>query len=247
MSRVFLSIKVCGQEVFREGFLDGRLYMNTLGYFRRYEEGASANIADRHEGTSMLLQPGQFTMTITGDGLPDGQFTFPAEDFAGPAVIRHNKYDLLNVLCVYAVHERGHTFTSDADFERFVDSQMMRSEVDELGGYAAVVIDSKAFQERVVHAIRERNFNAVAGLVEYYDPSTFHGAFDDAQAVLRKRADYSHQREYRYALDRGVRAEAPYTLEVGSLRDIAIGCRTSEVNGFISDFLHQMKAQGVFG
>lgn len=247
MSRVFLSIKVCAQEVFRERFLDGHLYMNSLGYFRRYEEGASANIADQHEGTSMLLQPGQFTMTISGDGIPGGQFTFPAEDLAGPAVIHHSKYDLLNVFCVYAVHEGGHTFVSDTDFERFVDSQMMKSEVGELGGYAAVVSDSKVFHERVVHAIREEGFRGVAGLVDYYDPSTFHGVFDDEQAVLKKRITYSHQREYRYALDRGVGVEDPYTLEVGSLRDIAIGCRTSEVNGLIRDILYQMRAQGVFG
>lgn len=244
---MFLNIKVCREESFREGFLDGNLYMNSLGYFRRYEEGASANIADRYEGASMLLQPGQFTMTITGEGLPDGQFTFPAEDLAGPVVFQNNKHDLLNVLCVYAVSERGHSFISEEDFERFVDSQMMKSEVGGLGGYAAIVVDSKAFQERVVHAVREQGFKGVAGLVEYYDPCTFHGEFDDAQAVLKKRLEYSHQREYRYAIDRGVSAEAPWPLDVGSLRDIAFGCPTSEVNGLIRSYLYQMKAQGVFG
>lgn len=247
MSRVFLNIKVCTEEVFRERFLDGHLYMNSLGYFRRYEEGATANIADRHEGTSMLLQPGQFTMTINSDGIPGGQFTIPAEDLAGPVVIQNNQYDLLNVLCVYALSERGHAFGSEEDFERFVDAQMMSFEVGGLGGYAAIVVDTKTFQERVLRAVREQGFKGAAGLVEYYDPTSFHGEFEDVQAVLSKRVEYSHQREYRYVLDRGVGVEEPYTLEVGSLRDIAIGCRTSEVNGHIRDFLYQVKAQGVFG
>lgn len=242
-----MNIKVCSKEVYREQFLDGHLRMNALGYFRRYEEGVTANIADRYEGTSILLQPGQFTLTVSGEGLPGGKFTFLEEDLAGPMVIQNNTYDLLNVLCVYALSERGHTIVSEEDFERFVDAQMMSPEVGELGGYAAIVVDSKAFQERVVHTVRELGFKGFSGLVEYYDPASFNGEFEGVQAVLRKRAEYSHQREYRYVLDRGVDVEGVYTLSVGSLRDIAIGCRTSEVNGFIRDFLHQMKAQGVFG
>lgn len=247
MSRVFFNIKVCEKEQYREAFLDGFLHMNPLGFFRRYTEGAVANIADRHEGTISLLQPGQFTMTITCDDLPDWQYTVPEEDLAGPSIIQYDGHNAQNVLCMYAVHERGHTFASEDDFERFVDAQMMKPEVDELGGYASVVVDTGAFQKRVLHAIRSKGFGAVAGLVDYYDPSTFNGSFDKEQAVLKKRDDYSHQREYRFALDRGVHEEAPYTLPVGSLRDIAIGCRTSEVNDLIRGYLHQMKAQGVFG
>jgi hypothetical protein len=247
MNRIFFQVKVCGEEAHREGFLDGSLYMNTLGFFRRYQERVEANIGDRHEGTISLLQPGQFTMTLTRDDLPDWEYTIPAEDLAGPSVIQFDGHDSLNVLCLYAVHERGCIFGSDEAFERFVEAQMMKPEVDDLGDFAAVVVDTGAFQKRVLQAIRKEGYGVIAGLVDYYDPLTFHGSFDEAQAVLKKRDDYSHQREYRFALDRGVQEESVYTLPVGSLRDIAIGCRTSEVNDLIRHFLHQMKAQGVFG
>jgi|GEM_PF-696358 len=246
MSRVFFSVKVCGEELHREGFLDGRLYMNPLSFFRKYEEGAVANIADRHEGTVSLFQPGQFTMTLSRDDLSGWNYTIPAEDFAGPTIIQHDGHNALNVLCLYAVHERGHVFESDEDFESFVESQMMKPEVDDLGDYAAVVFDTGAFQKRVLQAIRKKGFAAIAGLVDYYDPATFNGTFDDAQAVLKKRVEYSHQREYRFAMDRGVSEEVAYTLEVGSLRDIAMGCRTTEVNELVRGFLHQLRAQGVF-
>jgi hypothetical protein len=246
MSRIFFQVKVCGEEAHREGFLDGLLYMNTLGFFRRYQEQAEANIGDRHEGTISLLQPGQSTMTLTCDGLPDWEYTIPAEDFAGPSVIQFDGHNPLNVLCLYAVHERGCTFESDEAFERFVEAQMMKPEVDDLGDYAAVVVDTRAFQKRVLGEIHSRGFGAVAGLVDYYDPLTFNGSFDKAQAVLKKRDNYAHQREYRFALDRGNEVEEAFTLPVGSLRDIAIGCRTSEVNDLIRGFLHQMKAQGMF-
>jgi hypothetical protein len=71
MNRIFFKVKVCGEAAHRDSFLDGHLYMNTLGYFKRYEEGEAANIADRHEATVMLLQPGKFTMTISGEGIED--------------------------------------------------------------------------------------------------------------------------------------------------------------------------------
>ncbi|MEE1949262.1 hypothetical protein V0R48_09775 [Pseudomonas alcaligenes] len=247
MLRVFFSVKVCGKELHREAFLDGRLHMNPLGFFRKYEEGTAANVADRHEGTVSLLQPGQFTMTLTRDDLPDWEYSIPAEDLAGPAVIQHDGHNALNVLCLYAVHEREHIFESEEDFESFVDAQMMKPEVDGLGDYAVVVFDTSAFQKRVLQAIRDKGFGAIAGLVDYYDPSTFNGTFDNAQAVLKKRVEYSHQREYRFAVDRGVSEESAYTLDVGSLRDIAVGCRTADVNELIRGFLQQLRAQGVFG
>jgi hypothetical protein len=239
MSRIFFNIKVCGKEEHRDGFLDGNLFMNPLGFFRQYEEDEAANIGDRHEATVTLLQPGQFTMTIN-------DYTIPAEDFAEASVIQYNGYNTLNLLCLYAVHERGHSFGSEENFESFVEAQMLKPEVDGLGDYAAVVVNTKAFQERVFQAIRREGFKAMASLVDYYDPTTFNGTFDADRAVFNKRDTYSHQREYRVALDRGVEGETPYSLEVGSLRDICVGCHTSEVNELIRTYLYQMKAQGVF-
>lgn len=240
MSRIFFNIKVCGEEAHRDGFLDGNLFMNTLGFFRQYEEDEAANIGDRHEATVSLLQPGQFTMTI-------GDYTIPAEDLAGPSVIQYNGHSSLNLFCLYAVHERGHTFDTEEKFENFVNAQMMKPEVDGLGEYAAVVVNTKAFQERVTQAIKRENFKAMASLVDYYDPTTYNGTFDADRAVFNKRDTYSHQREYRFAIDRGVDEEARYTLSVGSLRDICVGCRTSEVNELIRSYLYQMRAQGIFG
>ncbi|MNR53147.1 hypothetical protein D3C85_1731070 [compost metagenome] len=83
--------------------------------------------------------------------------------------------------------------------------------------------------------------------MDYYDPTTFNGTFDSDRAVFSKRNTYSHQREYRFAIDRETEEDAPYTLKVGSLRDIAVGCRTSEVNDLIRSYLYQMRGQGVFG
>lgn len=245
MTRIFFKIKICSEQRYREDFLDGSLYMNTLGFFRSYEEATVGNVADRHEATISLLQPEQHTITLTRDDLPGWQHIITG--IAGPTVLQSDYHSRLNVLCLYAAHERGHTFETDEHFECFVNAQMLAPEVDGLGGFAAIVFDTAAFQARVFDAIRRNDFSAVAGLVDYYDVSVFHGSFDQKQAVLKKRSEYSHQREYRFALDRETSEEAPYTLSVGSLRDIAIGCDTSEVNGLVRSYLYQLRAQGVFG
>lgn len=239
MSRIFFSVKVCSKEAHRDAFLDGNLHMNTLGYFKGYEESAAANVGDRHEATETLLQPGGFTMTL-------GDFTVNQADLAGPAVIQRNAHNLLNVLCLYSVHDREFPIVDSDTFEAFVDAQMMQPEVDDLGIFAAVVVNGKEFQQRVLDAIRRENFDGWAGLVDYYDPATFHGSFEAERVAFNKRKSYSHQREYRFVIYRGLEMEQAYTLQVGSLRDICVACSTSEVNELIRSYLYQMQEQGLF-
>lgn len=246
MDRIIFSVKVCDKEEYREDFLDGNLYMNSLGYFRRYEDSREGNVGDPHEAAVWVLQPGQFTMTINEPTGTIGEFTIPAEDMAAPTILQHKKHDTLNLLCMYAVHDGGFTSASEQDFERFVEAQMLRPEVDGLGGFAAIVIKTKDFQDRVFHALRRDDHRYMAGLVSYYDPATFHGQFDEDRAAFNKRSTFAHQREYRFALDREVDKEEAIKLSVGTLRDICIACRTEEVNGMLRDFLYQLRAQGEF-
>jgi hypothetical protein len=63
--------------------------------------------------------------------------------------------------------------------------------------------------------------------VNYYDPDTFSGSFDDLDALFAKRDEYSHQKEYRISIDTGVDA---ITLDIG---DIAILVNTSNLNNLL--------------
>jgi len=253
MNRIIFSVKVCEKEKYREDFLDGNLHMNTLGYFRRYEDSREGNVGDPHEAAVWVLQPGQFTMTINVNE-PLGlirEFTIPAEDIAAPTILQYEGHNNLNLFCMYAVHDGEFTSASEQDFERFVEAQMLRPEVDGLGDFAAIIVKTKDFQDRVFHALRQAlqrdGLRYMAGLVSYYDPATFHGQFDEDRAVFNKRSTFAHQREYRFALDRGSNKGEAIKLSVGSLRDICIACRTEEVNEKLRDFLYQLRAQGVFG
>ncbi|PWY39839.1 hypothetical protein DK261_19485 [Pseudomonas sp. RW409] len=109
-----------------------------------------------------------------------------------------------------------------------------------------MIVNARAFQERVIAAIKRENFDATAGLVSYYDAATFNGNFADEKIPFNKRDSYQHQREYRIALDRPDADGGPFTLEVGSLRDICAICPTSEINPLVEDCLQQLYRQGVF-
>ena len=102
-----------------------------------------------------------------------------------------------------------------------------------LGKHAVVVTQAKSFIDRVVSAVKDKNYGLKAGLVEYYDPSLFSGSFSEDEAVFRKRSEFEHQREYRFSFDTGISGNNPIKLEIGDISDIALLCDTSEVNNLI--------------
>ena len=60
------------------------------------------------------------------------------------------------------------------------------------------------------------------GLVEYYDPETFHGNFGGVQALFRKQQHDSYQREFRFLINAGLRGDSPLWLDIGSISDITL-------------------------
>ncbi len=66
-----------------------------------------------------------------------------------------------------------------------------------MGEYAVIVTDVKAFIDRITLAAQANNFGMESRLVEYYDPASFNGTFDEVDVIFRKRIEYKHQKEYR--------------------------------------------------
>lgn len=243
MDKIIFYVKFFGKEKYREEFLAGHLRMNTLGYFRRYEDSQAGNIGDPHEAPLCVLQPSLFTMSISDTTGKIDSFTIPQSEIIGPTFFQSVALDGLNLFCMYAVHDRGFTSKSDDDFERFIEEQMLRQEIDGLGGFAAIVIQAKVFQDRVLQALSRESPKYMAGLVNYYDPITFHGQFDEDRAAFNKRDTFAHQREYRFVLNRETDEEEIIQLDIGSIQDLCVPCETREVNGIIKDLLYQLRAQ----
>ena len=55
MRTIFFFVKVFENTKYMEDFLDGKLFMNTLAYFRTVEDNEDANRGDKYEAVSKEL------------------------------------------------------------------------------------------------------------------------------------------------------------------------------------------------
>ncbi|WP_288106857.1 hypothetical protein [Limnobacter sp.] len=109
-------------------------------------------------------------------------------------------------------------FATTAEFEKAI--QIPQKNIS-LGQCSAVITNVKEFLQRVKVAAGKQNIALRAQLVSYYDPTTFHGHFAEEDTPFSKQIRFAHQREYRLVANRQNSDASPYTLNVGSLRDIA--------------------------
>lgn len=231
-------VRIFSEEKYRDDFIKGNLYMNTIKYFREYEDSHSANVGDKHEALSAWLQPANIRMIIKH---PDGDIVIPGSDIAAPIALRRNRFDSINVFCITVLHSHGITLDDDVseeDFEKLKSYFTLPSDVINLGRYAAVIPNTGAFLERVRNAAqalvnKEQAVKLVCQQVTYYDPEDSLSLEDENDAIFHKQKNYEHQREYRIALDRGVEVAEPFNMNVGDLTDIAIPVLTEEINGYI--------------
>ncbi|EME0812588.1 hypothetical protein VXJ15_004292 [Vibrio vulnificus] len=219
---IFYLVKIFDELTYAEQFVGGKLFANSLSYFRRLED-SEANRGDSHEGVVTWIQPEKANLEIYGIPVPQG-------DLAGPISVKMNWHDSLNVFCIYAAHSGNfNTITSDniADFRKHLE---IPDECLKLGKHAVVITNVSEFVRRVQDTARENEFGFACSLVDYYDPSEFHGSFDQTEAVFKKRSEYSHQKEYRFAFNSFSNDRKPLIIDVGDLNDIATLCDVNTVN-----------------
>ncbi len=237
-ARIYLLIKVFDKEEYADAFIQkGELFCRTLGDFKRIENDAARG--DTYEGVTDWHQPDKITLTLTFKDKDGVEKTIPIEKLAGPVVVQSNGYDKLNLYCMYAVNsqEFEESYETEEERIRIVESintmlkerSTLSNEVQSLGEFAVVVYQVEKFIGRVKNAAKEGNFACWNGLIDYYDPDTFHGSFKELEAVFRKRSIYKHQNEYRFAF--GSHGPAGNkVIHLGSLESIAIKVPTREIN-----------------
>lgn len=224
-NHIYALVRFFKTEAHRDSFLRGDLYMNRLKYFKAYEEKDVCNIGDKHEGTMGWFQPGQVKLKIQ---IPSTGEEIIIEDFAAPVVMglnRHNDYHVYCMSAIYLDHE--------AKFETFEEvrsSVMLDVEKGDLGDYCSVVDASKFFGrlEKALKAEHEAGSGYARGLVEYFDPETFSGSFDEEEAIFRKKNCFSHQKEYRIAIYDGSSGDDPRVVKMGDISDIVLNCSKAD-------------------
>jgi len=237
--KIGVLFKVFSKKKFKDDFLDGSLYMNTIDYFRKYEEDLEDNIADRFEALSWWLQPNDAIIELECNG---EKITLSHKDLAAPSTLRRYKYDCANIYCMTHLHSRDidTSCVKSGQEEKLLESYfILPPEIENLGKYLVMIFEPVSFLDRV----KEKSFELaeeiglktfMAGQVTYYDEKNSSLVLDDDfDSVFHKQSKFSHQSEFRLCLIRDNPENERIVLNIGSIRDIAIEMETKDFNRII--------------
>ena len=229
-------VKVFSKKKYRDDFLDGKLYMNPIKFFKDFEEEATNNIGDKNEAITAWLQPEEIRITFNPPRMEP--FTIPGKDIAAPIAIRANAHDNYNVLCLTLLHSHGIDLSepvTDDEVELLKGYFKLPDEAANLGEYAVVIPQLPSFITQVQAAAHklidsQQAASFSANKVKYYDKGKSLSLENGEEAVFHKQSEYEHQNEYRLCLDRRAVNPEPFVFDIGDIRNIAFPCLTTEVN-----------------
>jgi len=192
---------------------DGLLYMNTLGYFRSYEEEDEDLRADEYEGVSSSLLAEDFTIKKDGKEL---------EGIIGKLDSRPVYVDEFKVYCMTALttDDLATPFFLDEKFKKFGDK--------------AIIIEGRnltSFFERLkARVANDESIFAIdsslksTGLIHYVERDESHYKL----TPFNKFSSYQWQREFRIAFESPTK-KGELELRLGSLKDIVEVVDTTEL------------------
>lgn len=202
-----------GKRVHMEELVEnGALYMQPLSAFKAMEKDGLR--ADENEALSGSIATRGGTLSVQKDGSWRALGTI-----AGPLRIRGEVFENANVFCAHILLETRCNQSPD----HLVDSCNF-----DFGDTFVIFTNADEFMRRVGVEVAARGLQMEADAVQYVDPDAYWGEM----GVFRKYNAYSNQSEYRIALLPGI--GEPYTLEVGSLSDIALLGKLTEINQRLS-------------
>ena len=229
-------MKVFEEKQHADSFIRGELYSNRLSWFKKVED--SDGRGDEYEGAAML-QPDNLVIKLTARDQETGEvleeFTITPDEHAAPPVLQPERFDDLNLFCMYAAHSNDFQPETDDPLQELKTHIEIPEDCLKLGGYGVVITDTPEFLRRVQAAASREGYRIVGGLVEYYDPEI--GTSIDplsVKAVFRKREEFAHQREYRFVMDTGTQGPEAVILNIGEIDDITMLLDTAAINQLFS-------------
>lgn len=216
MAKVFFFLKFFEKEQYARDFIEGRLYLNPLKYFKRLELGDDGR-GDPYEAPTFWHQPKDVEALSIDVGDAELEIRPLSE-----VVVQENQYDSHNILCLYAAFRPEAART----YEEYRNSVLIPERCLRMGPVAVLIDNVREFRDRIASAVKGTGFHVQLHPVEYFDGSTYSARHD--KPIFAKEQKYSWQREYRLAVDRHVAIPEPYILDVGPIGDI---CRPVDPGG----------------
>lgn len=220
---IFALVKFFEKKEYLNDFLNGTLYMNTVGFFQKEDEdNDNSSVYDKYEGTSVHWQPNQVEMQFN-------DIVITPNDLAGPIVIQTKAFDNFNIFCMYAISSGNFKELNDDNYEEFINSLRMDEKNSEFGKFC-VIVNYSTFLERVKQAVIKNNFYMKANLIDYYNVDEFTGSFSGIEALFHKKSQFAYQNEYRIVIDNKIKDNQAYCFEIGDISDICSISSIDEIN-----------------
>ena len=239
MKKIGILLKVFSNEAYKKDFLDGNLYMNTINFFRHYEEDIEDNIGDCFEALTGWLHPHEFQLDLSVNG---EAITINPDDIVGPITISMMAHNNANVYCMTHLHSHDidmSNIKSDEEYELLKEYFTLPEDVNNLGEHMVVITNPKEFVRRTVEE-GKRLYKLGLALdyqskqVVYYNESQQSLMLEKFRdAPFHKQSRYAHQNEYRLCLTRNNPNDEPFIMKIGDLRGMSMEIKTSEFNSLI--------------
>lgn len=221
MAYIMMLARVFSKEEYAKDFINnGKFRLNTLNFFKGYEEEHANNIGDVYEGIRYRATAEQeVKVTIEYNG--------KREEIEVQEVYSHDNYVLNNnVFCLYAPSvdiDKKYTLEAMREIVAF------QEDAEKLGDYLVIITNPDEFFERVRKTILKLGYTLKRGLVEYVDfNNPVHVPIEKIGFV--KSDEFSHQKEYRLMVDDGRNIDEYIELQIGPLNDIAFLIPTKDFN-----------------
>ena len=216
-------VKFLAEEAYLRDLLAGKIYANRLSCFKKIEESDDTGRGDRHEDVVAWYQPDRGVLKL------DGVDIVPYID--RPIEIHSNQLDHLNLFCTTygSVEDDVLNGIADDDPGELSNTLVVSKDLRSLGQYAVVIRDIGEFIWRMKETADARAYVIGHRPVDYYNPDSYHGATSLTDAVFCKQDRYSYQNEFRFVIVTRCAGDGPVILEIGDIRDIALGVRTTEL------------------
>lgn len=209
-------MKVVKCQQYAEDILNGKLYCNSIEWFRQNH--------DEFEGDYYT-----FPESITFDGI-----TVTKNELVGPtAIYAHNMQN----------HFAYCMFGWFAPIKDDIVDIRLRDQIGSIGdlskkfGPHTVIVDAKEFIERVENAYRRNEISGYMGAIHYADATELKPD-SPRRAGFNKRERFSNEKEYRFRFDNqqpncGSENQA-FCLEIGNIRDISVCMKTEDIYSLLT-------------
>ena len=209
-------------EEYRDDFLKGHLYFNSLNNFRKAETPDIFKQNDSYE-CCKIFQPDSIKVFFGQQEL---------NDLAGPVSICCDddvlKSYIMSFSTIRVDARKEYTSLEDLKRDVFFSEIMIK-----YGEHVVMIPQAELVVERLKMAALKAGYSFVKGLVNYYDFSKDNVSDEFPQNAFQKRSGFSYQREFRFLLRKKDAVDEHVILEIGDLSDIAQSCKSADLNGLL--------------